>query len=215
VEDLEVLQNQHYNNYVEVVKEIIGTNTLSLIENDINPLFKQPPLDSMDQIKTKFLITAKKEKLILETDQLNKILQDFRNNIGKELKKIIDVRNNELIGCLKDLVDNKKILKVTKSQMNEVDKKIKKIIKSEIEINVKKYILNRIDAIFKKSDTMVIQKALKDIQKYFDSKGIYQKQLLESIDFKLLVKDTILLNGIKEQTERYLFTLNNSRIFNN
>lgn len=215
MEDLEVLQNQHYNNYVEVVKEIIRTNTLSLIENDINPLFKQPPLDSMDQIKTKFLITAKKEKLILETDKLNKILQDFRKNIEKTIKEIIEVRNNEITENLKDLVDNKKILKVTKTQMNAVDKKIKKIIKSEIEINVNKYILSKVNEVFKKSDDIKIQQALKDIKKYFDSKGIYQKQLLESIDFKLLVKDTILLNGIKEQTERYLFTLNNSRIFNN
>ena len=62
--DLEELQKQHYNNYVEAVKETVKSNTKSLLENDINPLFKTPPLDSMDQIKTKFLVTAKKEKLI-------------------------------------------------------------------------------------------------------------------------------------------------------
>ena len=38
-------------------------------------------------------------------------------------------------------------------------------------------------------------------------------QLLENIDFKILVKDTILINSFKEQSDRYLFTLENSRIF--
>ena len=35
----------------------------------------------------------------------------------------------------------------------------------------------------------------------------------DNIDFKMLVKDTTLVNGTKEHGERYLFTLNNSRIF--
>ena len=39
------------------------------------------------------------------------------------------------------------------------------------------------------------------------------RQLFENIDIKILIKDTTLINIVKEQTERYLFTLNNSRIF--
>ena len=39
------------------------------------------------------------------------------------------------------------------------------------------------------------------------------KQLLENIDIKILVKDTTLINSSKEQAERYLFTINNSRLF--
>ena len=38
--------------------------------------------------------------------------------------------------------------------------------------------------------------------------------MLENIDIKILVKDTTLINGAKEQAERYLFTLNNSRLLN-
>ena len=41
----------------------------------------------------------------------------------------------------------------------------------------------------------------------------YPKQILENIELKILVKDTTLINGIKEQGERYLFTNNNSYIF--
>ena len=210
---VEELQKQHYDNYVEVVKETIKANTLSLLENDINPLFKKPPLDSMDQIKTKFLLAAKKEKIVLETEKLNKLLDEYRKNIETKLKKIVDVRDKEIISSFDKLVKEEKIIKVTKTQMNNTSKKIKKIIKEDLDSCVNKYIVNEIDKVFSKEEKNS-DKAINDIKKFLDSKGIYQKQILESIDFKLLVKDTILINGVKEQTDRYNFTLNNSRIFN-
>ena len=37
---------------------------------------------------------------------------------------------------------------------------------------------------------------------------------MESVDIKILVKDTTLMNGTKEQGERYLFTLDHSRLLN-
>ena len=60
-------------------------------------------------------------------------------------------------------------------------------------------------------DLDIRKKIISEVTKFVN--GSYQRQLLESIDFKVLVKDTILINGTKEQNERYLFTLNNSRIF--
>ncbi len=207
--DLEELQEQHYNNYVEAVKETVKSNTKSLLENDINPLFRTPPLDSMDQIKTKFLMTAKKENLVLKTEELNKILANFRKNIETNLAKISELRNNEIINSL---IKEKNNIKLLKTDLNKIDKKIKKIIKEELNLCVSKYIVLKLDKVFDNKNNN--ENALKEIEKYFNIKGIYQKQLLENIDFKLLVKDTILINGIKEQTERYLFTLNNSRIFN-
>ena len=212
--DLEDLQKQHYNNYVEVVKETVRANTLSLLENDINPLFETPPLDSMDQIKSKFLMTAKKEKLIIQTEELNKILKNFRKNIGKNLEKLKEIKDEEIINCFKNYITDGKNIKLTKSEINNIDKKVKKIIREELDLCVSNFVLKKIDNVFKDSSNQSIIKAHKEIEKYFSNKGIYQKQILESIDFKLLVKNTILINGIKEQTERYLFTLNNSRIFN-
>lgn len=212
--DLQELQKQHYNNYVEAVKETVRANTLSLLENDINPLFKTPPLDSMDQIKNKFLMTAKKEKIIIETEQLNKILEDFRKNMVKNLKKIINVRDKAIIDGFDNYISEGKNIKLTKTELNNISKKVKKIIKEELDLCVNNYVLKKADNTFKETNEEYVVKVKKELEKFFNNKGIYQKQLLESIDFKLLVKDTILINGIKEQTERYLFTLNNSRIFN-
>ena len=44
-------------------------------------------------------------------------------------------------------------------------------------------------------------------------KNNYLKQLLENVDIKVLVKDAMLMNNVREQGERYLFTLANSRLF--
>ena len=62
--ELEKLMQQHVENYKKAVLEIVNNNTNSLIDNDIIFLIKKPPLDSMDQIKTKFLVLAKKEKIL-------------------------------------------------------------------------------------------------------------------------------------------------------
>ena len=61
---------------------------------------------------------------------------------------------------------------------------------------------------------------IKDAIKWF-AKNVVEpvvdacEDLLDNVDFKILVKDTTLANGVKEQGERHLFTLNNSRILNN
>ena len=72
--ELEKLMQQHVENYKKAVLEIVNNNTNSLIDNDIIFLIKKPPLDSMDQIKTKFLALAKKEKIILDTNNLDKMI---------------------------------------------------------------------------------------------------------------------------------------------
>ena len=90
---------------------------------------------------------------------------------------------------------------------------VKKEVKQNVLDFVEKELVKKIDVIFNPSILEVEKKKfVTEIFKYF--KGAYLKQLLENIDFKILVKDMILINGIKEQGERHLFTIENSRIFN-
>ena len=73
-------------------------------------------------------------------------------------------------------------------------------------------IFEKMDSLFDKDvDSAIKKRIITDVTKYINNN--YLKQLLENIDFKILVKDTILTNSIKEQGERYLFTLENSRLF--
>jgi len=217
VTELETLQRQHYQAYVKAVKEIINNNTIALVDSDIAPLIKKPPLDSMDQVKSKLLALAKKENLVLETETLNLIVSQFREKLENRFQIIKKIRLDGLFLEIDKILEKKdeQIIKITKKQLNSINSQIKKEIKDILNDLVQKNIINNLDKLFVEQDKEIkINRIKSDIFKYLNSRGIYQKQLLESIDFKILVKDTTLINGIKEQADRYIFTLNNSRIFN-
>ena len=215
--ELEKLMQQHVENYKKAVLEIVNNNTNSLIDNDIIFLIKKPPLDSMDQIKTKFLALAKKEKIILDTNNLDKMICNFRKDVIHKIETIKKIRIDEITTIINSININEEnqVIKITKKELSSINKIIKKNVKQIIDESVKKNILDNICNIFTNDvDNDKKQKISKEIFKFLDKRGIYQKQLLENIDFKILVKDTTLINGLKEQAERYVFTKNNSRLFN-
>lgn len=215
--ELEKLMQQHVENYKKAVLEIVNNNTNSLIDNDIIFLIKKPPLDSMDQIKTKFLALAKKEKIILDTNNLDKMICNFRKDVIHKIETIKKIRIDEITTIINSININEEnqVIKITKKELSSINKIIKKNVKQIIDESVQKNILDNICNIFTNDvDNDKKQKISKEIFKFFDKRGIYQKQLLENIDFKILVKDTTLINGLKEQAERYVFTKNNSRLFN-
>lgn len=215
--ELEKLMQQHVENYKKAVLEIVNNNTNSLIDNDIIFLIKKPPLDSMDQIKTKFLALAKKEKIILDTNNLDKMICNFRKDVIHKLETIKKIRIDEITVIINSININEEnqVIKITKKELSSINKIIKKNVKQIIDESVQKNILDNICNIFTNDvGNDKEQKISKEIFKFLDKRGIYQKQLLENIDFKILVKDTTLINGLKEQAERYVFTKNNSRLFN-
>ena len=157
---------------------------------------------------------AKKNKLILNTNELDKILENYRNDIIKCCATLKEIRINKL----SEMINIKKldrvtdVFKINKKDFNELNKIIKKEIKEQLKLSSDKEIYKNIDKIFiTEIDENIKKKFISEILKFLS--GSYQRQLLENIDFKILVKDTTLANGIKEHGERYLFTLNNSRIF--
>ena len=104
------------------------------------------------------------------------------------------------------------IIKINKKDFNDINKKVKKAMKDQIQVSVEEKIINDVDCVFlADTDENIKKKISGELVKFV--KGSYQRQLIDNIDFKILVKDTTLANGIKEQGERHLFTLNNSRIF--
>ena len=72
---------------------------------------------------------------------------------------------------------------------------------------------NNFSSIFKDIIDIELQnKFINDLSKFLNT--YYKKNILENLDMKLMVKDTTLINTIKEQSERYLFILNNSHLLN-
>lgn len=208
------IRNQHIVNYKNTIIEVIKNNTNSLVDDDIMSLIRKPPLDSMDLIQSKFLSMAKKNKIVLNSEELNEKIDKYRKDILKLSKELKEIRINELsdkINAVK-LKDNE-IIKINKKDFNAINKIIKKTIKEQVIKSLEEEILAKIEQIFPKNvDSNLKEKIIKDMTKYL--KKNYLNQLLENIDIKILVKDTTLINSTKELAERYIFSLNNSRLLN-
>jgi hypothetical protein len=210
---VEDLKKQHFDSYKENLLSIIENNTNILVNEDIKTLISKPPLDSMDTIKSKFLDLSKKNKIVLKTDELSKLLDNYRNNLSKVIEKI----QKERISVLNKKVDSFKykdgeVLEFYKKDFISLDKVLKKILKDNMIESYEKVFNKGITKIFDKDiDDSIKNKIIEDINKFITKN--YQKQILDGFDIKVLVKDTILINSINEHNERYIFVLNNSRLF--
>lgn len=210
----EEMKIHHIDSYKNTIIEMIKNNTNSLVDDDIMSLIRKPPLDSMDLIQSKFLSMAKKNKVILKTDELNKILNNYRSRVLEISNKIKKIRITDLSKKITSTrIKDNEVIKINKKDFTQINKDIKKLIKEQASLSIEKEILKHIDSVFTKNiDPKTKDKIIKEMTNYL--KKNYLSQLLESIDIKILVKDTTLMNNAKEQSERYLFTLNNSRLLN-
>ncbi|MBQ2639609.1 MAG: hypothetical protein IJF92_02480 [Bacilli bacterium] len=210
-EAVQDFRQQNLDNYKKAVIEVLKNNSKTLVDEDIGSLIKKPPLNSMDVIKTKFLSIAKRYKIVLNAEKLDKLLEDYR----EELMSKINLMKKDRVEEFKSVVDsfkpktNTTIIKFSKKDFLKFNKEQKKTLKKNIEDSINKKIVNNVNNIFtKNTDQSIINNINIDIDKYLNK--TYKKQLLEDIDIKILVKDTTLINSVKEQGERYIFTKNNS-----
>ena len=209
-EDIEKLKEEHFNTYKNAVIANIENNSTILVKEDLYSLINKPPLDSMDLLKNKLIALAKKNKIVIDNNNLDKILDDYRKKVIKEFDDFIKTRTTfytNLVTNIKRENDSTTI-KILKKDLSNYNKKMKKDIKKIIEDNTDSLIIKKAVNIFKIDDPKINS----DLNKFINK--TYLKQLLENVDIKILVKDATLINSIKEQTERYQFTLNNSHLFN-
>ena len=206
----EELLNQHLKIYLNSLEELINNNTYSLINDDLLPLFTKPPLEAMDIIKQKLLSLGKDYKLILNTQEVDNYIERYRFSMQKKVKTLEDLRKKYLKQHVESLSQKSKdgTLKLLRKNLLILDKNLKKEIKIELIENMNfliEYISN-----FYQTDK-IPDRLLKYITKYL--KTTYPKDLMETIDMKIIVKNTTLINGINEQTERLIFTQKNSHLF--
>lgn len=211
--NVEDFKKTHLDNYRRALVDTLVNNTNALFDEDIASLLKKPPLDSMDVIKSRFLDLAKKNKIILNAEKLDNILDNYRSKCLEFCKTQKDIRINTLSKIINDfkLINDNDTIKLMKKDFTSVNKTIKSEIKDFIKNSLNTEIFEKVDLLFDDVDLNIKKRIITDSTKYINNN--YLKQLLENIDFKILVKDTILTNSIKEQGERYLFTLENSRLF--
>ena len=214
-DDIQNLRQQHLDNYKKAILETINNNTKVLVD-DIASLIRKPPLDSMDSLRSKFLELAKKNTLVLNTENLDNLLEEFRNDVINCCESIQTIRIDKLSHTLFhfSLEKDNDVYQLFKKDFISINKEIRGIIKNQLMKSYENILLKKLSLLLGDSvSSEISDKIEKDLTKFFKSN--YQKQLLESFDIKVMVKDTTLMNSIKEQAERYLFTLNNSRLLNN
>ena len=211
--ELENIEKQQFDNYILAVSEIVFNNTKSLMEDDISSLIKEPPLKSMDIINNKIIDMAKTYKIVVDNDKTQKIISKFRKKLLEDLEKIEDMRKKPILDSINKFSPNKEldVIKIPKKDLNLTNKKINSYIKKVLLLDIDNLLLNKIDDMYIDLDECPKKdKLLEKISKYFRKN--FLRQLIENIDMKILVKDTTLINGVKEQGERYIFTKTNSRI---
>ena len=212
---MEELKDKHLENYKLAVYEILKSNTKGLFEEDILCLLKKPPLDSMDIIKCKFLNVAKKYKTLIVTEELDRCLNLYRQDAIKIIYELEKERINFFEDKIMLFKPNKEIdvIKFNKKDFNTLNKKIKNQLKKSLLDIIDKNIVKNVNKLFTENSASDGEQSLsREMVKFLQT--TYIKQLLESVDFKIIVKDTTLINRVKEQGERYLFTKKNSYLLN-
>lgn len=208
-------EKQHFDNYINVLKEIIKINSNALVDEDISSLIKKPPLDSMDNIKSKLISLSKSLKIVLDSDNLNKLVTDYRESLLSKISFIKDRRIKELSKNVDSFIPKRKteILQIRNGDLESINRANKKDLKSILSGEIKE-MLDKVDTIYKEDTSNEIREKINTEFSKFMKKN-YQKQLLENMAIKIVVKDRTLISGVAEQGERYLFTKNNSYIFKN
>ena len=208
--DQDLLQ-QHKEIYYGSIQELITNNTKAFVEDDLIPFFEEPPLETMDQIKQRLLSLAKDYSLILNTKYLDQVLKEYRKKMQEEVKHIGKIREEQLKKELDKMKANEKeeIFRLLKKDFVKLNKKLKKEYKQELLKNIQQTLGENIKELFIEEE--LPEKLKLEVTTFFNKS--YPNQLIDSYSMKILVKDTILMNAIKEQTARFLFTKANSHLF--
>ena len=205
----EDILKQHKQILMTAGLELATNNTNSLIEDDIINGVIEVPLEAMDTVKQRVLNIAKHNNLILNSDKFNEVLISYKDDLKKEFRNIFKKRIKLIEDNYSKFDDDKPmdLVKNLKKELVKFNKEAKKEEKQIITSLVKEKIISNLDLIVKDDNTTFKKDATKFLQ------TTYVKQILETVDMKILVKDTILLNSLKEQIERFVFTMENSHLF--
>ncbi len=204
---LKEIEEQHFEQYKEAVKIMIRDNNRGLMEEDLLPLFKEPPLDSMDVIKQKFLSVAKEENLVLNFEDYSVLIERFRISMRDSIRSLFSFREKQLIAIIDAQEDLSKttILKLNQQDYQKVDKKLRNDFAKQLYSTIEHSLIANFSSLVDDISQ------LESLSLFL--KGRYQEAVLASLDSKLALRNNLLRNNLKEQSHRYLFMKKNSHLF--
>lgn len=215
-ENLEKIEEQHLNNYRAALLDTIEDNTDVLIQEDFISLFKEPPLASMDLLKSRILNYAKEQLIILSTEQLDSIVQSFRGQMLSELPDIGLARKRFLQEQIETMLQEKEIF--TREELvdllNGTKKQVESLFHTRLESHIQEGLVPQLPLLVETSKNQDINHNdlfLQSASEFVTYR--YSSSMEEIVEKKIALKDQTLLNRILEHQERYLFTKENSRLF--
>lgn len=205
----EDILKQHKQILMTAGLELATNNTNSLIEDDIINGVIEVPLEAMDTVKQRVLNIAKNNSLVLDSDKFNEVLISYKEELKRKFRNIFKKRIKLIEDNYSKFDDDKPmdLVKNLKKELVKFNKEAKKEEKQVLTSLVKEKLVSNLDLIVKDDNTTFKKDATKFLQ------TTYVKQILETVDMKILVKDTILINSLKEQIDRFVFTMENSHLF--
>lgn len=177
-ETVEEFRKKHFENYKNAVMETLKNNTTVLFEDDIYSLLKKPPLDSMDLIKCKFLDLAKRHKIIIRSDVLDEILEEYRVNIISFLPSWKKIRIDELSKIISSFTPKKEsdVIKFNKKDFTPLNRKLKKEMKEDLTSVIDKKIVKFVNQLFTSDvDEKIKDDMSSEMIKYVQSSFISSK----------------------------------------
>ena len=157
----------------------------------------------MDIIKTKFISLAKENHLILETEVLEQLLNNYRLLIGKQVKSLKDKRLDSYCKVVSNFEESEKnkVIKITIKQTKQISKELLKEWKEILRKSLDDTILSKsFETVNQTKSTIplpVLEYFNQQIKDFLENK--YLEQVIEGIRLKLVFRDNTLVNGVKEQ----------------
>lgn len=213
-EQLERLHQQHLENYKAAVLDTIVDNTNKLIQEDLMSLF-QPPLDSMNILKMRFLNAAKDQGVVLSTDRLNQVLDLYYQSVLSEMDQSKELRLKplfEVVDAFEEKEDDAHIC-LSKELIQTSSSDLLMHYRDLLHRLVQDGLIDHLSEVVDVTKQLDPQKK----QQFYETMAIYLKQpypdqMIELMKGKVEVKDHILENRLGEHTERYLFTKKKSHL---
>lgn len=214
-EKLEDFEKQHKQNYYDAVVDTIHDNTEKLVKEELLPLFQDPPLASMDTLKSTILKYAKAEKIVLSLEQLQAIIHRFRDQMMQEVMMLGTVREESLHPFVEHALLEEKQKKevISASQLKQTREVLMDQIKTELEYHLQEGLIPFVPQLLDENKNQSFNENdafLTMVSEYLTYR--YPSYMVKKIEDKMIFKDHTLMSRLMEHAERYQFTQEHSRL---
>ncbi len=204
---------KHTENYKNALLQTVDDNTDSLLE-EIKVILKEPPLASMDLIKSKILNFAKTNQVIISLEKLQQLTETYRYNLLSDLDCLGSFRKEQLKALIEsNFKENGGLIEILETEYKKINNAFIEQLSKNINDNINKIVIPKIVDLVDKNknkEESAINSFEEEVRCYLIND--YPKYILEQIKKLIFTKNHTLNNRFKDQANRIKFIEQNSRL---